>query len=1225
MPRGDPLLLEVVDFRDPQHWRWVLKDSSYNFLQSHEVSLDPEDTNYRALMNLQGYLDSHSSPDNRTNDQLRLLDEVGTWIGQNIFGRIIPIILDYAPITVKVLVPPEASSIKYLPLELARLDGKHLALEDVSLVFQEANSDIAEKIVGDRLRVLGVFSLPTDISALALRRERYQLMKFIEGISQNHGVAIDLRVLQYGTTRKTLQDVLSEGDGWDLIHFSGHGSRALLVLEKEDGTQDPIDSNDFKKILRRTRHRVKLVTLSSCLSAAATIIETLKWLGVSRPEQTSDACEADNDEVLPSVASALVKDLDCAVLAMRYPVGDEFAIEFAQELYEGMLGRKQTLTSALQVALTKILGEGYDAATPPLSVATPALFGARAANLIIEAPKIEFEVPDTSLASFPNEPKRFVGRVDVIGPANKALAPRSDKAGVLFYGLAGGGKTACALELAYHYSRSRRFRKFVWYKAPKEGDDIATALLNLAVVMENQIPGLKMVHIVDRDNDFESWLPQLTETMERSSILVVLDNLESLLATDGEWRDERWNKLIKAMLAQEGRSRVILTSRRKPNGLDENRICVESLHALSLDESTLLARELPNLSNLLLGKSAVGLVRGRELVTRTLKLVQGHPKLIELAEDQADDPEALTSYLDKADETWKSDDFRLKAFFDKGVSSLDAQKFLEMLLGWTHAISATLTTASKTLFHLLCALEEPDRQSWIVEQVWPDLWKYLGIADQAPNIAEALQDLKTLVEVQALEEGFSYIIHPSVAEAGLEELAQDFRAEVNEEMAYFWGTVLLETQSKEIGGLVVLAGLSAAPYFMRIGQWDIASFCLQEVIKRDSSPGTISTVLPMIRHIAEVTKRTEGGRRKADLLAKALFLTGRWREAEVGLTSLVSECVDHREFKYGLASGSTLFEILLLTGRFSEALELVDELKSYARHANLGPWTNLGIECNRLKAMNALGRYREVLLAIKDLRLQMASLPEQGEKEEVVSLWVIKESIFDVGSSAAMKSEDYDQALELNAECLKVALARDASELKIAKIAFNDYGPLLEKERYDQAEKLIRRCKEIFERENDSEMLGKVFSALADLECRSGRIDQAIRFESAALRYSYRIGDPEDISISHDNLAIYFYKAGSNKALPHCLAGGIVRYQICSGFFPLSLSNLAIELVRFGSQYLPTKFDNLCSIVEDVEGVRFRELFDRLVGPKVDGNQVMREVIEMAKRMQTKKTKNDKG
>jgi len=37
MAVGQMLILEARDFKDPQHWRWVLKDCQGKFLADHEV------------------------------------------------------------------------------------------------------------------------------------------------------------------------------------------------------------------------------------------------------------------------------------------------------------------------------------------------------------------------------------------------------------------------------------------------------------------------------------------------------------------------------------------------------------------------------------------------------------------------------------------------------------------------------------------------------------------------------------------------------------------------------------------------------------------------------------------------------------------------------------------------------------------------------------------------------------------------------------------------------------------------------------------------------------------------------------------------------------------------------------------------------------------------------------------------------------------------------------
>ena len=120
-----------------------------------------------------------------------------------------------------------------MPLEIAHARGTPLAMQGVSLVFETPDAKPPPAApIGDRLRLLAVFSLPPAGSPLNLRRERQMLRALVRRLS---GSAIELRVLQYGVTRDTLRDVLREGEGWDLLHFSGHGLPGSLVLEKPDG------------------------------------------------------------------------------------------------------------------------------------------------------------------------------------------------------------------------------------------------------------------------------------------------------------------------------------------------------------------------------------------------------------------------------------------------------------------------------------------------------------------------------------------------------------------------------------------------------------------------------------------------------------------------------------------------------------------------------------------------------------------------------------------------------------------------------------------------------------------------------------------------------------------------------------------------------------------------------------------------------------------------------
>ncbi len=650
------LQLEVLDFDGPTRWRWRLtQQPGGRFLADHQVDLDPATAQYEAFTDLDGYLRWNAAPDRRLQSEAELIAQVGGWIGERVLGPVGPAILKRRPSTVRLVLPPEAAVLAYRPLELAHVGGQPLAIQQVSLVVQPAGTatDGGSKAgVGERLRMLAIFSLPVDASALNLRHERYALARLVHQIAQTNAKAVELRVVQYGVTRQRLADVLVEAEGWDLVHISGHGLPAGLLLEREDGRRDLVAGPELVELLEPAVEHIKLVVMSSCDSAAVTAAEQLRLLGITPPGQPTPDGASTEAEPLPALAAELVQRLDCAVLAMRYPVIDDFAIALAGQLYDLLLGRGQPLARALQLALPRVVGQAPTAAVPALSVATPALFGARAVELRLAPPAggpLVFDTMVTKLAGFPPEPVRFVGRVGPMARANAALAPGSQHSGVLLHGMAGAGKTACALELAYGHEQA--FGVLVWHKAPDEGHDITAALANFALDLDRKLPGLQLAHLVDDQAALAGFLPTLTEFLERTRVLIVLDNLESLLSERGDWRDERWGLVVDALVGHDGLSRVILTCRRRPRVLD-TRVLIEPVHALRVDEAVLLARELPHLRALLDGTAGLEERAGRALVARTLAVVQGHPKLIELADGQAADPTALEARLDEADQAW---------------------------------------------------------------------------------------------------------------------------------------------------------------------------------------------------------------------------------------------------------------------------------------------------------------------------------------------------------------------------------------------------------------------------------------------------------------------------------------------------------------------------------------------------------------------------------------------
>jgi hypothetical protein len=209
-------------------------------------------------------------------------------------------------------------------------------------------------------------------------------------------------------------------------------------------------------------------------------------------------------------------------------------------------------------------------------------------------------------------------------------------------------------------------------------------------------------------------------------------------------------------------------------------------------------------------------------------------------------------------------------------------------------------------------------------------------------------------------------------------------------------------------------------------------------------------------------------------------------------------------------------------------------------------------------------------------------------------------NVIDTGHSAAKNTERWEQALALNAEVLGVKEGRGAGALELARARFNYYFPLLRLGRRQDCYELLQGCRAVFEAEHDIPNLGKVYSALADLQDTTGDREAAVGFEQVALRFRYQAGQPEACAISHNNLANDLQHSCSDPAgfLAHRLAAAATYIQIGSGFLGTTIRNLANEDLPAE----PPTFETIADRVEQVEGVRFRALFAALPATYPDGD-----------------------
>jgi hypothetical protein len=215
-----------------------------------------------------------------------------------------------------------------------------------------------------------------------------------------------------------------------------------------------------------------------------------------------------------------------------------------------------------------------------------------------------------------------------------------------------------------------------------------------------------------------------------------------------------------------------------------------------------------------------------------------------------------------------------------------------------------------------------------------------------------------------------------------------------------------------------------------------------------------------------------------------------------------------------------------------------------------------------------------------------------------------REELLGAGREAALRLGRWDEALELNAAVVASIRGRGAPDTEIARARFNDYGPLFELDRVDEALEMLLECREVFKRAYDIEMLGMVFDALAATEHHKGHGDVAVELAREGLRYSYLDGYVDSVRISHHNLGEYLREdAGQpGTALGHHLAAALLHAVTTAEGANDSALSAAEDLKADSDAPVPADVADLCRQVAAVPGADLSRL--------IAGLALERQVIE---------------
>lgn len=1143
--------LRIDRFFSALEWDWSLFDENNTRIVRHCVRIDPAEFEFSLFADLPYNLQQVACAYANYNDAVdELLPQLGLWINRVLFGSILEWLIQHRgtiATVVLVEIPSAAKKVGSYPFEFATWENKLLIEVGIVLVYAvegTSTRELSRAPASKPLRFLSLFSSPANVSALALRKERKDLASMVAKLTTIHRLDIELMILQYGATKETLSRIVEDANGWDILHISAHGEENRILLENEFGRGEDVDDDELVSIIRPLAGRVRLVTVHSCLSAA-----TYGPSSATEPE---------------SLAFKIAARLDCAVLGMRYSVRDAFAAALTTELYRCLLEQRQSLTNALALKL-RLGGTATALSTADtISKATPILLHTSATNLTLLPPKSkrgQLELPAVGLASFPPEPSIFVGRVDLLSMATAAFAPAAKYSVVIFHGLPGIGKSEAALELIYRHQR-QRFSKYVYYDFLSGGGDAEVHLQSFVTALELQLELFEGTLTGAFSSDASSTLElRIKSFLYEQSVVLLLDNLEVLLDSVGNWILPEWKRFFNMLALHGGLSRTVVTSRFAPVLTQKvsERCLLLPLTPLSPDEVDHLIDELPDLRQLRRSEA------DNEILSLLRNWAGGVPALIVQAEAIAGDAPALAQFCAEL------------------VNNGSKSTHEEPIAQWVRTLIKEFSSEQRQMLIVVAGLAPLDRVSDLVIAVSSPNANMTPInynicATQIVHFLAA----KALFSLRESADGFQVFMHPAVAESCLALVDKSTRDTIEQRALLFLkARASDEFEKQRQYSKACSTVMRAVPYAIRLGQVDHALNLIKIVINIGNKHIWLQWCIAVLRF---VQSRTTG---KARLQALLLELQARVAAGDVrNALPIIRRIKPHEE---GLDAAEIIrlkhseIECLLAVGKSEDALAVaisVTKLPSTEENAS----DVLAIKCAECRVQVAVGK---AVIAESEIRRLLKDDSELFKKHPNLHL-----NALNVLFSACVALGKWKAALTAIEEmqelfALTAFIKREPISLQLDKA-----GILIKLGRTDEAKLLIEQCQVAVESAKYPQQTYQFHSRASEMHFMARDYVRAELHAKAALRVAYALLLPEACASAHFNYAIVA------RAMQRELTAAV--HVLCSG-----LISVRSNLKEF-SRFLVMRLEHL-----GIDQITVREInhelsklsgisIDLLIGPDMD-------------------------